>query len=299
MRNADCDSPIATTSLTLNPCSGLVAARVSTARAGLREHVVRVLVARVRERSVARRVRTPETAPGNAAHRRCSALHADRLRGHPDPGRARARDPVVGAAPVGRGLEARADVQPLDEDRPVNALGVGRAVDDDAASCTAPVPDGATLQFPSAPSGAVGGVRRRVALEEVLLAGVARVQGDRRCNEIDVARPAGDRAGDRRHRPADLSPMPAPPVPGCARGTHQHDDDRDDQQRSVSSHVSPRNPTHQVSKGDDNPTLSCSPRRRSRPRRRERSRTGPRSLPGTVRTPGRPGANQARRRRAR
>ena len=101
--------------------------------------VERVAVTRVLERAVARRVDLLETHAGLIGaghaldlHGHRAALDADQLGRHAHPGVAGSRDLLLQVRPLGLGVDAAADVEPLDDDRPAELRLLLRRAHDDA-----------------------------------------------------------------------------------------------------------------------------------------------------------------------
>ena len=90
-------------------CRGVTADR----RTALGEHVVREAVAGVRQRAVAHRIEHLQHAI--LTEHDAAALDADPLRRYADPGIPRPQDLGLHVGPVGAGIEAAGDVQPLDD----------------------------------------------------------------------------------------------------------------------------------------------------------------------------------------
>ena len=94
------------------------------------------------------------------------------LGGHADVGVAVPEQLGVGEAEVGVAVHAGGHVEPLDEHRAVEGVGIRRPAHDDAGPVRRRA-GGVTAQRPSSPSSPVRLVGGRVALEEVLLLDVA------------------------------------------------------------------------------------------------------------------------------
>ena len=106
---------------------------------GLREDVVRVLVARMMQRLVARRILIDEPLRVVARDRDLDAAgHTDLLRSHPDVREAVAQQLRPGEAEVGIGVAAGGHVEPLDDHGAVELLRIDGRPHEDRASCTPP-----------------------------------------------------------------------------------------------------------------------------------------------------------------
>ena len=98
--------------------------------AGLAEHVVAVVVARVTQWPVPHRVGVLQGE--QRAEWVASALDAGLLRGHTDPRGPRAHDLLVGVGPVRIGVQTTRHVEPLGDDGAVEVGGIGRSAHHDA-----------------------------------------------------------------------------------------------------------------------------------------------------------------------
>ena len=121
----------------------------------LRVDVEREPVTRVVERPVPLGVDRPQTQPGVLRagrvrpHEDRAAHHADHLRRHADPRVTLADDLLVDARPLGVGVGAATDVEPLEHDRAAEVGRVGRHPHEDRACVYGAAPSGVNVQRPS------------------------------------------------------------------------------------------------------------------------------------------------------
>jgi hypothetical protein len=222
--------------------------------------VVGVLVARVGELAVALRVPLLERlrpAPGDVdGQRRLAALDAHLLCGHADVGGPVPQQLGVGQPEVGVAVDAGGHVEPFDEDRAVEVLGLRRAPHDDpgAVGRSARRRDRPASVLAQLPLGLVGG---RLPVQEELLLDVAVALRDGRRHGVErlTLGPAGDGTGHGGpghvgpgHRSVGIAVLPAvAPLllggrPARRAGGHRrhHAHQHKDQQRS--SHLTPPRP---------------------------------------------------------
>ena len=166
---------------------------------GLGEDVVRVAVAGMRQRSVARLVAARRRRRSRRTVRQFQCVETGCLRGDADPRVPLADQLVVHVHPVGARVDTTRHVEPLDDDRAVELPLVDRPIDDDARLVRG---RRRRRDRPLPVARERGGRRVRVrgALEEELGLGVAdRAEVERgvREHERDTVA-ARDRTGDRR-----------------------------------------------------------------------------------------------------